>query len=497
MNRCLKSSFVAKLLDGGFKVLGCDNLARLLAVSIGVASALPDLAHAEAFKTLYSFQYGDYGNVGLTARLAFLDGTIFGTRNVLFKLSSDGTDFSLFDELTIEHGYVVDELIAADGTLYGEHHDTNDVLFKVRTDGTGYQALHRFINDEGGGLAKLILSEGTLFGVGGGGRGNSGTIFRINSDGTGFEVLHSFSVPDSLNFFWQGGPFYTNADGGVPADLVLSGSALYGTTLTGGDTAAGTIFKIGTDGTGFTVLHSFAPRSGNFFNFDGPEGGHPERLIVAGNTLFGTTQQGASHLNGSIFKINTDGTGFTTLHHFTGPSLYIFDFNRTVTNLDGALPIGLAVVGSTLYGSAADGGNAGGGTVFSLNTDGSEFRTLYDFSGTLTNSDGYHTNSDGYGANTVSVSGDTLYGTTWLGGVGGGGTVFSISLNPQLTLEPIGSGMVLRWPTNFSGYILQSTIDLGSPAVWTNNLPAPVLVNGQYTVTNPISATQQFFRLSR
>jgi hypothetical protein len=43
---------------------------------------------------------------------------------------------------------------------------------------------------------------------------------------------------------------------------------------------------------------------------------------------------------------------------------------------------------------------------------------------------------------------------------------------------------------------LQSTTNVFSP-VWTTNLPAPVTVNGLNTVTNPISGTQQFFRLSQ
>jgi hypothetical protein len=44
---------------------------------------------------------------------------------------------------------------------------------------------------------------------------------------------------------------------------------------------------------------------------------------------------------------------------------------------------------------------------------------------------------------------------------------------------------------------LQSTTNLGSAAVWTTNSPLPVVVNDQNTVTNPITGTQQFFRLSQ
>jgi hypothetical protein len=43
---------------------------------------------------------------------------------------------------------------------------------------------------------------------------------------------------------------------------------------------------------------------------------------------------------------------------------------------------------------------------------------------------------------------------------------------------------------------VQSTTNLVSPN-WTTNLPVPVVVNGRNTVTNPISDTQQFFRLNQ
>jgi hypothetical protein len=72
---------------------------------------------------------------------------------------------------------------------------------------------------------------------------------------------------------------------------------------------------------------------------------------------------------------------------------------------------------------------------------------------------------------------------------------------PQLTIAPSGPNVLLRWPTNnagydYTGFTLQSTTNLVSPAVWATNSPAPVIVNGQNTVTNPISGPQQFYRLS-
>jgi hypothetical protein len=45
---------------------------------------------------------------------------------------------------------------------------------------------------------------------------------------------------------------------------------------------------------------------------------------------------------------------------------------------------------------------------------------------------------------------------------------------------------------SYAGFSLQSTPSLAPPVV-----TAPVVVNGQYVVTNPISGGQQFYRLSQ
>jgi hypothetical protein len=57
--------------------------------------------------------------------------------------------------------------------------------------------------------------------------------------------------------------------------------------------------------------------------------------------------------------------------------------------------------------------------------------------------------------------------------------------------------VILTWPTNAVGFTLQSTTNLSSPSVWVTNSPAPVVIGGQNTVTNPISGTQQFYRLTQ
>src|SRR6185369_14512379 len=62
-----------------------------------------------------------------------------------------------------------------------------------------------------------------------------------------FTTLHSFSAY----------PNYTNTDGANPNGFVLSGNILYRTAANGGSSRAGTVFKVTTDGTGFTTFHNF------------------------------------------------------------------------------------------------------------------------------------------------------------------------------------------------------------------------------------------------
>jgi uncharacterized repeat protein (TIGR03803 family) len=71
----------------------------------------------------------------------------------------------------------------------------------------------------------------------------------------------------------------------------------------------------------FTTLHNFtAPQAGDFYaNSDGdaPMAG----LILSGNTLYGTATTGGAYDNGTVFSLNIDGTGFTTIHSTALPMM--------------------------------------------------------------------------------------------------------------------------------------------------------------------------------
>jgi uncharacterized repeat protein (TIGR03803 family) len=246
------------------------------------------------------------------------------------------------------------------------------------------------------------------------------------------------------------------------------------------------VFAVDTDGTGFKTLHTFS---------GGADGARPKcGLVILGNTLYGTTGGGGNSGSGTLFAINADGSGFTNLYSFSALSS-----SAPYTNADGAFPdSSLLLTGNTLYGTAAGGGISGSGTVFALHIDGSGFTNLYTFSATAGSPGRNNDGANPHGK--LLLTGDTLFGTTAGGGTSGNGTVFSINLSsassPQLTITPAGANVVLSWPTNFTGFTLQSTTHLSSPG-WTTTFPAPVVVNGQYMVTNPISGTQQFYRLAQ
>jgi len=189
--------------------------------------------------------------------------------------------------------------------------------------------------------------------------------------------------------------FTGGSDGAQPhAELVLSGSILYGTTSMGGAGGAGSVFAINTNGTGFKVLHSFL----------GSDGASPyASLLLSGNTLYGTASAGGASGSGVVFVLNTNGTGYNVLYSFTRPS-GASGFLGFPTNSDGCFPWGgLIRSGDTLYGTTIRGGaTSGQGTVFALSTNGTGFKTLHSF-----------TVADGRGSPTarLSLSGNVLYGT--------------------------------------------------------------------------------------
>lgn len=148
------------------------------------------------------------------------------------------------------------------------------------------------------------------------------------------------------------------------------------------------------------------------------DGGNPYGGVIAdgkGN-LYGTTSEGGSSLNGTVFQLSPGSNG-----NWSEQILYSF----TSSNGDGFEPLaGVAFDGKgNLYGTTFAGGTSFSGTVFQLSPGSNGVWTekvLYSFG--ASNTDG-----SGPGANLVIDSAGNFYGTTRRGGTLGFGTIFKLT----------------------------------------------------------------------
>jgi uncharacterized repeat protein (TIGR03803 family) len=229
-------------------------------------------------------------------------------------------------------------------------------------------------------------------------------------------TAQTITVFDTLHAFSSSsGIPPTNPDGSSPkSGLILCGNTLYGTAAYGAFFGCGTVFQINTDGSGFSALYDFTN------GFDGSTPIAP--LLMANNILYGTASAGGMGY-GTVFALDLSDTNFSTLYSFTNGE-------------DGAMPeSALILAGNTLYG-ATSGTSSGSsyGSVFSVNVDGSGFTVLHDFTAPRNS-----TNSDGFNpSGPLALLGDRLYGVASDGGIHGTGTIFEVSTNTP-TFESIYS----------------------------------------------------------
>ena len=397
---------------------------RYLAVWAGVLSL--SLAAANGAAQTYSVVHS-FGDVGMGCNpsapvLVAPDGTLYGTTyrggssnlGTLFRVNADGSDFVVLKNFTGDDGAgPMGNLVLSGTTLYGTTvlggSDNWGTIFRVETDGSGFVVMKHFPANATNGLnpnAGLALSGATLYGTsyfggGNGPHGGDGVIFKVNTDGSSFTTLKKL--------FWI-------TDGALPVSgLVMSGTTMYGTTSQGGSGDYGTVFKMNTDGSNYTVLKAF----------DGSLGANPRgTLVLAGTTLYGTMDQGG----GAVFRIDADGSNYAVLKAFggNGGTNYI---------------AGLLWSGSTLFGTTMYLGSSNRGTVFQLNADGTGFGVLKEFAG----SDGANP-SPSASAGLVK-SGNTLYGTTYSGGASNLGVVFGLSLPPPVITKSPASQTVEQGTT--------------------------------------------------
>ena len=433
-----------------------------------LAAQLP----AQTLTQLYAFTNTPDG-ANPPAGLVAIGNTLYGTTvnggtnndGTLFKIDTDGLNYAplrLFTGSPGDGRNPNSYLLLASNTFYGTTYSGGSngygVVFKLNPGGSNYTVIKSFGRspDAENPECALVLGSNTLFGTTQlGGTNGFGAIFKVDTNGSNYAQLYSFT----------GSP-----DGAYPiAGLALVSNTLYGTTTSGGTNGVGTVFKINTDGSGYAELISFA---------GAPDGATPYAgLILSGNTLYGGTSGGGSNGVGTVFKINTDGSGYRILKHCS-----------TAT---GSNPWGnLMLSGNTFYGTTTAGGpvSSNYGTVFKINTDGSGFALLAGFS---------QTNGQSLNLGGLALVSNTLYGTTYYGGISNVGVVFSLTMPPLPSLQISNAAAPLvYWADDGLNRVLQTTTNLASGS-WSNvtklnytNSPDIGL-----TVTNPAQLPQAFFRL--
>jgi uncharacterized repeat protein (TIGR03803 family) len=408
---------------------------------------------------------------------------------------------------------------ADDGLLYGTSLQGGvsnvGTIFRLNQDGSGATNLHTFGVSTNDGQSPMAIVQGTNGAIYGttsiGGTNNLGTVFTMNKAGSGYRVLYSFgSLPDAANpqagliqgrdGFLYGttefggsnnlGTVYrlgadgsnyailhhfrgASADGSAPDAAVVQGSDgwLYGTSSLGGTNDAGSVFKLNTNGSGYFVLYSFSGVAG--------DGQNPDTELIQGSdgVLYGTTHFGGSNNVGTIFKINTNGSSYAVLHTFSS------------TGGDGQIPLAglMEGAGGLLYSTTYLGGSGGAGAIFQLNKAGTGYAILHSF-----NTDGV----DGQNARAGILQGRdlSLFGTTWHGGQSGIGTVYRflpLATPQMLAVIPAGSSAQVLF-TGVSGnvYNVYRSTNLVS---WTlsGNLTMPV--SGIGTNVDSISGLRAAF----
>jgi uncharacterized repeat protein (TIGR03803 family) len=201
---------------------------------------------------------------------------------------------------------------------------------------------------------------------------------------------------------------------GAPLAQATNGR-LYGTTQEGGAHNDGTVFEISPGGTLKTVYSFFCSLNGC------ADGAMPSAGLVQAinGGFYGTTAAAAGSGYGTIFKVTASGA-LTTLYTFCSQS----------DCPDGAAPYAGLVQAANgyLYGTTEYGGGTNSnGTVFRISPSGA-LTKLYSFCTQSGCADG----GEPEGTLVQAFNGD-LYGTTAIGGGQNGGTVFKITPGGTLT----------------------------------------------------------------
>jgi len=444
---------------------------------------LPD---GSSYEALYVFQEAT-GILPYTRLMKGNDGYLYGTTSdggshddgVIYKVQKDGTGYTVLHHFNGTNGEIPNNLFQFNnGLICGttEKGGTNDygVVYRIDPDGANFQVLHNFNGTNGknptGGVVSLTVN-GTTYVYGmtsSGGTNDKGVIYRIQPNGTNFSRQYNFSQSSGWSpkgpLIKDGNVLYGvaglggNNDGGVvfaydadadsyqrlheftySTNLAIENSPtgpllnyngkLYGTTSVGGNFYNGVLYRLNLDGSGYQVVHEFEDENGYF-----------GRLSTFNNQIYGLTDGGYTGTgisNGTIYKLNPDGTAFQTIHSFGSPN-----GNRPSGSL-------IKAQDGSLYGLTPYGGSGySNGIAFRIQPDGTGFSALQWM--------GNGPNQGTAMGSLVQASNGSFYGMNYYGGPAYAGQVFKLitgnpityttydifCLAPDCSLNPTGSLIV-------------------------------------------------------
>jgi uncharacterized repeat protein (TIGR03803 family) len=230
-----------------------------------------------------------------------------------------------------------------------------------------------------------------------GGTYGSGSVYKLSLYGKSWEYSSVYSLKGIT-------------DGAGPAFGSLAfgpGGLLFGTTEGGG--YLGTAFEVCPE-VGCTSVESVVHSFGHGTDGNEPIGG--VAFDSAGN-FYGTTLLGGVLGNGTVWEASRSGKGWITR--------VIYSFGATSTDANNAVAGVTVDAHGNLYGTTSFGGTNGIGAIYELTPSASGWAesVIYNFQGL---NDGQNP----VGGVILDEAGN-LYGTTFDGGVNGGGTVYELS----------------------------------------------------------------------
>lgn len=252
-------------------------------------------------------------------------------------------------------------------------------------------------------VGQLANNGGVIYGF---------TQYGVNGSGSFFKMTTAGTVTTIKEFAGgAGNPSYPNA-----GPVVANATTFYGTSLYGGTSGLGTVFSITTTGT-IVILHSFTGgvADGQYC--------YAGVTIGSDGKLYGTTINGGTKNQGTVWSMTTTGGSFTVIHSFDATVDAYYPYMGVTEASDGML------YGTVYYAAGFNGG------VYRLTKDGVTYSFLHGFSGG--DPAGYYPFSDLARANDGK-----LYGTCIYGGANGLGTIFKV--------DPGSGSVTAAWA--FDGY---------------------------------------------